>query len=123
MDPFPAWGSWSARTFWSRIDVDAVFGVQGLHGSGQGNGMRFSLCTRIVLALKPDVEQFLMMQEAGMGTDCWSHGLHRNQSPRLPGTVHPLHTAPVAHLQPWCSLAPQRRCLGGQGRIVSPRGD
>jgi len=50
-------------SFWSRRDVDAVFGCQGLHfskGKGQGNGMQLSLCVRVVLASKPDgKKQFL----------------------------------------------------------------
>lgn len=70
-DPFPAWGGWSTRNhpFWSRRDVDAVFGVRGLHCSVQENGMRFSLCMRIVLALKLDVKQFLVGHEGVTGTE------------------------------------------------------
>ena len=100
--------------FWTRRDVDAVFGVSRLHCSGQENGMRFSLCMRIVLASKLDVEQFLMpcknvegecvlflpQKECVAGTDCWSLGLHGNWSPRLPGTVHLLHATLMAQLQP-----------------------
>lgn len=62
--------------------------------------MRFSLCMRIVLALKLDVKQFLVGHEGVTGTEFWSHGLYRSWSPRLLGTVHLLHATPIAHPQP-----------------------
>lgn len=62
MDLFPAWDNWSTGIIPSGAGGMQTPCLGSREEKGQGNGMRSSFCVTMVLASKPDGEQFLIEQ-------------------------------------------------------------